>query len=678
MPNFVYDNVALPAAKTDLRNPVNPTRQWAADDANAVFTALTDIRTAILNDAVNVKQFGAVGDGVADDTAAIQDAIDATEGRGLYMPRGNYKVTSTLHITSRSHHVIGDFPNRTEQSGTQITYTGTGPCIEIGTDSGNPWSSNEYNGHQDHIFQYLYIKHGAPDTALTASGLLNSQFKTGSFGIWDWRGGGITMHRCFLEHFEANFVGVQSDINLFIECKSSLSKYGIYVGPRSDQNTFIALESLFCDRAITIDRAAGTRIAYGQFIGCGHNTASAIEIRRGSGTSSGPFGISIESCWFEAHQQAYQGTDGAGFVSVGEVDGYGAGGSIQSPGPSPITGSVVGCKISDPKLITFLPAVPAHVKHLASVGKCQQFILTNPTHQNSGSLTNLVSLVATQATQTPTNVETQVFIAEVPSTLTDAKCYTNLGAGAPAVNIDKNGATGRVFSSNVTLGGAATAAHAIAGTVTHTAPANTNNGAMLVQNNVANTGNSTSLRGLHIGTVDTSGGFRQAIAIQAAVNATRSAGASTLQNVGLQATATGGQDNQAIRTLDGDVQLNTSTGATVLNKSYRLAGELVPATITVNENNYSPTGFADAATVLVQSTGPVNITGFAGGATGREIVIYNVGVNTITITHQDAASTSSNRVIGINGANITLSANRSVILRYANSLARWLVVGAAL
>jgi hypothetical protein len=53
-------------------------------------------------DVVNVKDFGAVGDGVADDTAAIQAAINAaltSRGR-VFVPAGTYKVTSTLNCTS--------------------------------------------------------------------------------------------------------------------------------------------------------------------------------------------------------------------------------------------------------------------------------------------------------------------------------------------------------------------------------------------------------------------------------------------------------------------------------------------------------------------------------------------------------------------------------------------------
>lgn len=51
-----------------------------------------------LRDVVSVKDFGAVGDGVADDTAAIQAAIThASSARTrLFIPNGKYKITATL------------------------------------------------------------------------------------------------------------------------------------------------------------------------------------------------------------------------------------------------------------------------------------------------------------------------------------------------------------------------------------------------------------------------------------------------------------------------------------------------------------------------------------------------------------------------------------------------------
>jgi hypothetical protein len=48
--------------------------------------------------ATNVKDFGAVGDGAADDTAAINAAIAATKRGAVFLPAGRYKVTDYITI----------------------------------------------------------------------------------------------------------------------------------------------------------------------------------------------------------------------------------------------------------------------------------------------------------------------------------------------------------------------------------------------------------------------------------------------------------------------------------------------------------------------------------------------------------------------------------------------------
>jgi hypothetical protein len=55
-----------------------------------------------INGTVNVKDFGAVGDGAADDTAAIQAAINAAQAGvvSVYLPAGRYRLASPLTITT--------------------------------------------------------------------------------------------------------------------------------------------------------------------------------------------------------------------------------------------------------------------------------------------------------------------------------------------------------------------------------------------------------------------------------------------------------------------------------------------------------------------------------------------------------------------------------------------------
>lgn len=64
-----------------------------------------------LKDVVSVKDFGAVGNGVADDTAAIQAAIASVSaaGRGtVFLPAGIYLVSNTISITASNVFIRGD------------------------------------------------------------------------------------------------------------------------------------------------------------------------------------------------------------------------------------------------------------------------------------------------------------------------------------------------------------------------------------------------------------------------------------------------------------------------------------------------------------------------------------------------------------------------------------------
>jgi hypothetical protein len=61
-------------------------------------------------DVINVKDFGAVGDGIADDTSAIQTAINAASGgkAKVYIPDGVYRITSGLTIPDDGITIYGD------------------------------------------------------------------------------------------------------------------------------------------------------------------------------------------------------------------------------------------------------------------------------------------------------------------------------------------------------------------------------------------------------------------------------------------------------------------------------------------------------------------------------------------------------------------------------------------
>ena len=63
-----------------------------------------------LGDWVSVKDFGAVGDGITDDTAAINACISAVGSapyQSIYFPPGTYKITAPLSVTAPAFYAFG-------------------------------------------------------------------------------------------------------------------------------------------------------------------------------------------------------------------------------------------------------------------------------------------------------------------------------------------------------------------------------------------------------------------------------------------------------------------------------------------------------------------------------------------------------------------------------------------
>lgn len=106
--NTAAQNAATSAEKAKLEaeeaKKTTQNTQQAVDNAVAKLTQAgstlpvksdgTDIARTLgerFADVVNVKDFGAVGDGVTDDTEAIQAAIDIADGRLVVFPSGKYK-----------------------------------------------------------------------------------------------------------------------------------------------------------------------------------------------------------------------------------------------------------------------------------------------------------------------------------------------------------------------------------------------------------------------------------------------------------------------------------------------------------------------------------------------------------------------------------------------------------
>lgn len=106
------------------------------------------------------------------------------------------------------------------------------------------------------------------------------------------------------------------------------------------------------------------------------------------------------------------------------------------------------------------------------------------------------------------------------------------------------------------------------------------------------------------------------------------------------------------------------------SKSFAFAGTLTPAQITSNQNDYNPTGLADANVLRLSSDATRSITGLSGGADGRVMTVMNVGSYKITLIHQSSSSTAANR-FEFGGTNIDLVANSILNLIYDSTVSRW-------
>jgi hypothetical protein len=110
------------------------------NDVNVTATGSTTARTLAnrFSDTQNVKNFGAIGNGITDDTIAIQNAINSFTSNGgvLSFPVGNYKISSTLTVLKPVMLVgqgSGDISGIAGLPATQITWAGNAsPMINYG------------------------------------------------------------------------------------------------------------------------------------------------------------------------------------------------------------------------------------------------------------------------------------------------------------------------------------------------------------------------------------------------------------------------------------------------------------------------------------------------------------------------------------------------------------------
>src|SRR5581483_9943486 len=80
-------------------------------------------------------------------------------------------------------------------------------------------------------------------------------------------------------------------------------------------------------------------------------------------------------------------------------------------------------------------------------------------------------------------------------------------------------------------------------------------------------------------------------------------------------------------------------------QDFALEGALSPAQLTGDQNDYNPTGLAAAAVLRLSSDATRAITGLAGGAGGRVMLVENVGAHEVILRDQSGFSLTENQFL---------------------------------
>ena len=107
----------------------------STDNGGTVIVANTNRWKRVFDGTVNVKWFGAIGDGATDDTMAIQACINS--GANVYVPAGRYNITSDL-TCSGNIFIHGD-----GQNGSCFIMLGTSSFLYNGGDASSRWNTSQ-------------------------------------------------------------------------------------------------------------------------------------------------------------------------------------------------------------------------------------------------------------------------------------------------------------------------------------------------------------------------------------------------------------------------------------------------------------------------------------------------------------------------------------------------------
>jgi hypothetical protein len=220
------------------------------------------------NGYINVKDFGAKGDGVTDDTAAIQAAINSLTAYQTLICAGNFKITNSLSITNKSDIRItggGSIFFSGAPSGAYIfLLVGTVSSLEIdhltligdnnasyfqnaiGCFAGQTISNTRF--HDLNISNInVGISHNAYPTGTWVKGVCHNNTLTNLIGTNPGQGYGI-------------HISSATNIRVYGNVVDNASRHGIYQGSGTNCNNVIEANQIINHRSAVFDASYKTAI----------------------------------------------------------------------------------------------------------------------------------------------------------------------------------------------------------------------------------------------------------------------------------------------------------------------------------------------------------------------------------------------------------------------------------
>ena len=133
-------------------------------------------------------------------------------------------------------------------------------------------------------------------------------------------------------------------------------------------------------------------------------------------------------------------------------------------------------------------------------------------------------------------------------------------------------------------------------------------------------------------------------------------------------------ENSLIYEDTGHIALNDTTPVTLLDVNGDQSLREVSVALGANQNNYA--GLNNFSNAQISATiANIDITGLTGGQDGLLMFVENAGAsNTVTLTHEDAASTAANRFYNPNATDLVLEPGYSALYKYSTSRNRFVLV----